>query len=177
MKLDDQLIASWDLQLQSPDCKPGADTRLAKVRLSVDISKTLPYLNAALSSAKLCADGSALIWKDVDRSYALRAYEISIAPVQDSEDARTAAEEIVKMVNDIWRRRDELTADFTYREPPNLLEIYKLLPRINCRKCGRATCMAFAGDLREGRAKVVDCQQLLEPGQEQDRERLQGLLS
>jgi ArsR family metal-binding transcriptional regulator len=161
------LIKSWDILLQSPDCKPGSDTRNAKVLLVEDISEVLPYLNATLPSAMLCSEGSALIWKNIERSYAFRAHEISMAPVQDNEDARNAAENIVSMVNDIWKRRNEIKAVFTYREPPKLLEIYKLLPKTNCKKCGRATCMAFAGDLREGKAAIEECLPVCEAAHEQ----------
>ena len=37
------------------------------------------------------------------------------------------------------------------------LEIFKLLPRTNCKKCGRATCLAFAMQLAQKKAELKDC--------------------
>jgi len=37
------------------------------------------------------------------------------------------------------------------------LEIYKLLPKTNCKKCGMPTCLAFAMALAQKRAKLEDC--------------------
>jgi ArsR family metal-binding transcriptional regulator len=177
MNADDKLIGDWKIQVLSMDCQPGADLWSVRVFLDDDISEVLPYLNTALSSTMLCSNPPALIWKDVSRRYAFRAHEISIAPVKDNEEALRVAEDVIRMVNDIWGRRDGIRPDNTCKEPPSLLEIFKLLPKSNCKKCGRATCMAFAGDLREGRATVEECAPLCESGRDPDCERLQGLLS
>jgi acetyl-CoA decarbonylase/synthase complex subunit gamma len=37
------------------------------------------------------------------------------------------------------------------------LEIFKLLPKTNCKKCGVPTCLAFAMQLAQKRAKLEDC--------------------
>lgn len=37
------------------------------------------------------------------------------------------------------------------------LEIYKLLPKDNCKKCGMPTCLAFAMQLAQKRAKLEEC--------------------
>ena len=37
------------------------------------------------------------------------------------------------------------------------LEIFKLLPKSNCKKCGMPTCLAFAMQLAQKRAKLDDC--------------------
>ena len=43
------------------------------------------------------------------------------------------------------------------------IEIYKLLPRTNCGKCGEKTCMAFATKLANREARLEDCPELLKP--------------
>ncbi|OLS13600.1 MAG: formylmethanofuran dehydrogenase, subunit G [Promethearchaeota archaeon CR_4] len=42
------------------------------------------------------------------------------------------------------------------------LEIYKLTPKTNCKKCGKTTCMAFAMSLVKREVKPEDCPPLLE---------------
>ena len=37
------------------------------------------------------------------------------------------------------------------------LDIFKLLPKTNCKKCGMPTCLAFAMQLAQKRAKLDDC--------------------
>lgn len=37
------------------------------------------------------------------------------------------------------------------------LDIYKLLPKTNCKKCGRPTCLAFAMQLAQKKASLTDC--------------------
>lgn len=37
------------------------------------------------------------------------------------------------------------------------LDIFKLLPKTNCKKCGRPTCLAFAMQLAQKKAELKDC--------------------
>ena len=39
----------------------------------------------------------------------------------------------------------------------NALEVFKLLPKTNCRECGESTCLAFAGAVFTGRAGLSSC--------------------
>ncbi len=58
------------------------------------------------------------------------------------------------------------------------LEVYKLLPGINCKKCGADTCMAFASQLIERKKKVEDCTVLFEEDKyKEKREKLIELLT
>ena len=46
------------------------------------------------------------------------------------------------------------------------LEIFKLLPKGNCKKCGMPTCLAFAMQLAQKRAKLEDCPEISEEAKE-----------
>ena len=37
------------------------------------------------------------------------------------------------------------------------IEIFKLLPKSNCGKCGVPTCLAFAMSLAAGKAELTSC--------------------
>ena len=56
------------------------------------------------------------------------------------------------------------------------LQIYKLLPKTNCRECGRKTCLALAIDLAKGKAKLEDCPPLGESEHAADRQALAKLM-
>ena len=47
--------------------------------------------------------------------------------------------------------------------PSNHLEVYKLLPKTNCRDCGQAACLAFAVAVMQGQKGLGDCPHL--PGE------------
>ncbi len=44
----------------------------------------------------------------------------------------------------------------------NAIELYKYLPKTNCRKCGEATCLAFAVKVLSGDRKLSECPPLSE---------------
>ncbi len=46
------------------------------------------------------------------------------------------------------------------------LDIFKLLPKTNCKKCGMPTCLAFAMQLAQKRAKLEDCPSASEEAKE-----------
>jgi len=47
------------------------------------------------------------------------------------------------------------------------LEIFKLLPKTNCKKCGMPTCLAFAMQLAQKRAQLEDCPDVSEEAKQQ----------
>ena len=57
------------------------------------------------------------------------------------------------------------------------LELYKLLPKLNCKKCGEASCMAFVYKLQRGEKKPDACPPLLEPQFSKQLEELRQLLA
>ena len=37
------------------------------------------------------------------------------------------------------------------------IQIFKLLPKTNCKECGVPTCLAFAMNLASGKAELASC--------------------
>jgi len=56
------------------------------------------------------------------------------------------------------------------------MELYKFLPKTNCKECGKPTCMAFSLDLLQGKVKVDDCPPLLEPKYKKQYDTLKEML-
>jgi len=162
--MPEELIRSFETRLAVSDCHPGADWYIVFIKLHDDISEALPYLNAELEypTDYRHKDGI-LLWNSRNKRYAFRADEITIAPASDNEEARELTRNAIETVNNIWKRKDEITPSFEGRKPlPNVLDIYKLLPRSNCKKCGVPTCMAFAAELRTDFMKSSLCPYLSE---------------
>lgn len=60
---------------------------------------------------------------------------------------------------------------------PTLMEIYQLLPKTNCKKCGKATCMAFAVDLLARKVKIEECTPIEEEKYQAGYKRLKELIT
>jgi ArsR family metal-binding transcriptional regulator len=172
----DPLIRDYRLELSEPPCIPGADTWNAKAILEDSIAPVLPYLNAALSGADYHHDSQVVIWKDRGHKHAFRPREISVAPVGDREEARRLIDDVIDMVNAIWKRRGEIEPSFGRRCLPRLMDIYRLLPGTNCKQCGYSSCMAYAAHLREGEADLSQCPCLSDDLYAENRKHLLRLL-
>jgi len=60
-------------------------------------------------------------------------------------------------VNEAWARRAQIEPSDEMREKPPALEIFKRLPKTNCRACGELTCLAFAVRVWMGELAVSKC--------------------
>ena len=56
------------------------------------------------------------------------------------------------------------------------LALHKLLPKTDCKKCGKRTCLAFAIDLAKGKSRLENCPMIEQPEFAEDRRALAKLL-
>ncbi len=155
-----------ELEMFSPPCDPGSPVWGARVTTDADLEPIMPYVNAVKKNALYDGRIPTVVWREGPHKYALRGRVITINNLKDRKHAERVAQRVVDELNELWERREEIEPDHTTRLPPKLLDILKLLPRTNCRKCGQASCMAFAARLVEGEGGVEDCPPLLEKGNE-----------
>ena len=157
------LIEKYDLEVFTPPCDPGAERYAARVRLTVDISDVLPYLNATLRGAVYLPSANALTWKKGGHNIAFHAYEIATSNVEDRDEAEKELKGLIDLVNRTWERHADITPDFETHQRPTSMAIYKLLPQTNCKQCGEPTCYTFALKLAASQRQIADCSQLSEP--------------
>ncbi len=77
---------------------------------------------------------------------------------------------------DTWCRRQSITPRHEASRLLGPLDVYVLLPKLNCHACGEATCMAFAFELLLGGRRLPECLRLQEPEHEAGARRLRELL-
>jgi ArsR family metal-binding transcriptional regulator len=171
------LIEEYDLQVESMPCEPGSEELAAIVRFNVDISTVLPYLNRTLRGAVYVAQAPSLAWKKGGRNIAFWPYKIAIGHLEDRGQAQEVAQGLVDLVNRTWARRAEIEPYYEMRRRPGPLEVYKLLPRSNCKECGQPTCFVFAGKLVMGHVELENCPVLLETQYAEQRAKLAALLA
>ncbi len=126
-------------------------------RLSGDLTEVLACLNAEMRQACYTPGGPSLTFMEGYRLVTLSAQRVAIGKADEIVDACRLLEEIRVRVNETWARRASITPSHETRSRPPVLEIYKRLPRTNCRLCGEPSCMAFAAKLRMGEGKLSQC--------------------
>ena len=156
----DKLISGYEMKLVEPECVPGSGRYGVELKLPNDISAVFPYLNEVEKNARYDHANRILILREANQAYALRPTEIRIARANDAAQAEQLSAELVARVNRVWQDRDKITPRLTERKIPGVMDIYKRLPRTNCRQCGYATCMAYAADLSQGLARLDQCSPL-----------------
>jgi ArsR family metal-binding transcriptional regulator len=72
-------------------------------------------------------------------------------------EAEKIAAWMQREINEAWEDRDTITPQYTVKKEPQFIEIFKLLPKTNCRECGQPTCMVFATLLLQGIKDTDDC--------------------
>jgi ArsR family metal-binding transcriptional regulator len=170
-----KIINEYDLKLVEPGCSPGSGRWGVLITLQEDISAVFPYLNAEFGHTIYDHQNKNLVVRDRNQAYAFRPEEIQIARADDSTHARQITAELVEKINRVWRERDRITPYFKDKRPVAVIDIFKLLPRTNCRKCGYLTCLAYAADLRQGTATLENCPHLAQPDYAENRQKIAGL--
>lgn len=61
------------------------------------------------------------------------------------------------------------------KKMPTPLDIYKMLPKKNCRECGEMTCLSFAGKALTGQTKLEKCTALDGPLYEEEKKKLEDI--
>lgn len=169
------LIDDYEIALSTPDCDLASPVYAARVTFSADISEVLPYVNATVERGEFVPGIPVLVWKEASRKYALRPTEIAISNIADREEACEVVRELLRRINAIWDDRENVRPSYATYERPKVLDVFKLLPRTNCRKCGVPTCMAFADMLVKEKKKLEDCPPLGEDGFAESSESLRGM--
>lgn len=172
-----KFIQSYDLDVFTPPCEPGAPRFAAKASLEVDIRAVLPYLNGVLERAEYNPAAPALRWRKAGHTVVFHPLEIAISNLIDRNEAEQEIRELIELVNEIWERRAEIEPSESVRRRPSHLAIFKLLPGTNCKTCGEPTCYNFALKLTMGQAKLAECTKLAEVEYRAARSQLECLLA
>jgi len=139
---------------------------VTKIRLIAhipgDLTEVFPYLNTEMRQASYNRHAPTFTYMDSYRMVSLYPRRITIAKADELVDAWRTLEAIRRQVNEVWARRREIEPSYEMRERPPALEIFKRLPRTNCRACGEATCLAFAVQVWQGRRLPRECRPVFE---------------
>ena len=136
----------------------------AIAHLHADIREVLPYLNATLSRGIYKPGRPSLAWHNDGHNITFWSDRIAAEGLESREQAKEVIDSLVALVNGTWERREEIEPDDTTHERRQPLELYRLLPMTNCKRCGEVTCFAFALKLAAGQADPEGCTPMYEEG-------------
>ncbi|MBE3073626.1 MAG: hypothetical protein IMZ75_01570 [Actinobacteria bacterium] len=94
---------------------------------------------------------------DGHRLVSVHSHRITVAKADEIVDAWRTLEDLRTRVESVWARRNEVEPSYETRERPPALEIFKRLPKTNCKACGEPSCLAFAVRVWSGEVSVTDC--------------------
>jgi|YNPBryBLVA2012_1023415.scaffolds.fasta_scaffold01601_4 ArsR family metal-binding transcriptional regulator len=134
------------------------DTKLRFIaQFDRDIAEVFPYLNARIKGAMYNPAVPTLGFPLAYRMITLYGTRLAVGKTDEIVDSWRTMAWVKDLVNETWQNRASIEPCTEQRERPQPLEIYKRLPRTNCRDCGEPSCMAFAARLARGEARLASC--------------------
>lgn len=166
------LLTSYTKEMFLPKCNPNFQSVHCVAHLDQDISEALPYLNTQLGGGDYVQSPPSLTLRVHGKLIALHAREIFVNALEEEEQAEKILRWLQKEINEAWERRAEIEPTLERAPEPRMMDILRLLPKTNCRKCGEPTCTVFALRAAEGVKGPEDCPDL----ESENKERLETYL-
>ena len=153
-------LKGYSKEIFRPECNPSFRSLHCIAHLEEDITQVLPYLNAVLGGFEYFKDPPAVTFRVQGKIITVHPREIAINALMDEKEADRILEWLKREINAAWEKRDHIRPSYQGSPKPVILEILKLLPRTNCKKCGQPTCMVFATLVAQGAKGPEDCRPL-----------------
>ena len=142
-----------------------------------NVSEVFPYLNTILKGAIYNHNGRTLTIKKEGRLISLHPDKIAAGKVIDEKDAKQIIEWLKECINYCYENKNSIEPSLERREKLAALDIFKLLPRTNCKRCGELTCLAFAVQLADEQTDVMRCGEIFSSKYVEKKNELFRLLS
>jgi len=162
---------------QVMDCIADPTKNRVVAEFSDHVDAVFPYLNAVMRNLMYNPGAGTVTVSRGGRILTFYPHVAVMAKVDGAEDAEAQLRWFQALCNDTWRRRAEIVPCYERRQRLGLLDVYRLLPQLNCRACGERTCIAFALGLLFGELQVESCPRLAEPHYAEGGRRLAELVA
>lgn len=171
------LLRDYTIQLEVLKCSPHSEAVGCLVDLGQDIREVMPYLNGALKRCRYNPDAPAIEISHEGRGFAIWPTRVAFGGVTCYDEAEQAMESLRQLINDTWERRDRIIPSDRHGPVLSPLELFQLLPGVNCGACGEPTCLAFAAKVAREAAAIGQCPSLARSENEARRAKLAALLA
>jgi len=133
-------------------------------------------LNASLRGCRFYPEGNFLRFLQGGRVITLYPRKITVTGLRDREEAARILSEVKELINQTYANRQNITPSYKKGDEVKPLQVYNLLPRTNCKKCGEPSCFAFAARLVKQEAELAACVALNETALAANKEKLEELM-
>jgi len=151
-----------------------------KIRVIAEVSgeiyEAFPYLNALLKGCIYNHPALTLTIKKDGKLFTLHAHHITLAKIEDEKEAEDILIWLKNLINETYEKRDKIEPNYSKGADLKALDIFRLLPGTNCRKCGELTCLAFAVKLVGREIEITKCDPLFSEKFQEKRKVLLELL-
>jgi len=156
------LLEGYRLQIFNSACDPDAMGVHCHAHLDQDVGAVLPYLNSVLGGFEYIKEPPSVTFKAHGKLITVHSRLIAVNALKDETEAGKIVAWLQREINHAWENRENITPMYQGLGRPQLIEILKLLPKTNCKKCGLATCMVFAAQAAEGGRGADACPEMAE---------------
>ena len=151
-----------------------------KIRVIAEVSgeiyEAFPYLNAVLKGCIYNHPALTLTIKKDGKLFTLHAHHITLAKIEDEKEAEEILMWLKDHINETYEKREQIEPNYSMAAELKALDIFRLLPGTNCKKCGELTCLAFAGKLVGRDTEITRCDPLFSEKYQEKRDVLLGHL-
>ncbi len=154
------LLKGYRKEISRPACNNTFQSLHCIAYLDEDISEALPYLNSVLGGDTYIKNPPSVTFKTQGKLITVHGDKIAVNALRDEAEAHHILEWPRVEINNAWENSAAIVPKYDGKAKPHILEIYKLIPKTNCRECDQPTCMMFASLATEGVKGAEDCPKL-----------------
>jgi len=151
-----------------------------KIRAIADISdeihEVFPYLNATLKGCIYNHPALTLTIKKDGKLFTLHAHHITLAKIEDEREAEEILAWLKELINDTYENHTKIEPNYSMAAELKALDIFRLLPGTNCKRCEEPSCLAFAVKLVGRDIEIIKCDPLFSEQYQEKRNVLFDLL-
>lgn len=157
-------------------CTSLAGSILFKAKLSKDVSEILPYINSVMNIAMYNKNSNSLSFKEGFTVITIKTNTLAVCKALNETHAYEIIDMIKSLVNNTYNQKENIIPLYDMRVKPKPLDVYKYLPKTNCKSCGESTCIAFASKLILGQKNIKECIHLYESNNIENLDYLKNLV-
>jgi ArsR family metal-binding transcriptional regulator len=156
------LLNGYRAEIFKPECNSFFQSLHCIAYLDEDVGEALPYLNAVIGGDTYIKEPPSVTFNMHGKLVTVHRDRIAVNALKDEIEAHNILEWLKKEINEAWENRAFIVPKYDGAKKAHPLEIYKLLPRTNCKACGQPSCMAFAALAATGVKGAGDCSPMSE---------------
>jgi DNA-binding CsgD family transcriptional regulator/ArsR family metal-binding transcriptional regulator len=129
----------------------------ARLEVTCDLEPLFPFINGNVAGVRYFDNPERIqsIFDGVQCT--LYSCEIIAAAFNDHDHALSFGENLLSFLNELFVNKNSIKPNYRRSKHLSVIDIYKILPKSNCRECGFQSCLAFAGALCTGEAIIDQC--------------------